>query len=87
MKFSTDDLFDYICGPVIDNRMGERRWSEMHEIVFQADDEKLYLVHWDQGLTEYQEHDWPDADRDGFVECPEVEVYEEMIPVKKWRKV
>jgi len=70
------------------------RWTEHFRIVFRADDDKLYLVDYDEGLTEYQElygeDHYPEARRDGddyVVDCPEVTLYEEMIPVTKWRKI
>lgn len=62
----------------------------MYEIVFKADDGKHYLVYEDKGLTEYQENEFPGLkfDDDGeYVDCPEVELYEEMVSVTKWRKV
>jgi len=75
---------------------GARRWSETFECVFLADDGKHYLIFVEEGLTENQDYSgyeqYPDSDVDystyNFtVSCPEVELYEVMEPVTKWRKV
>lgn len=68
------------------------RWSETFDIVFRADDEKLYHVVYEEGLTEYQ--DYTGVQRYPFcnysertVTCHEVEIYEELRPVTMFRKV
>lgn len=77
-------------------RVDSGRWSEYFDVVFRADDGKLYFVRTEEGLTEiqmdamYREDHYPDAERNGgdyFVKCPQVELYQEMVPVTKWRKV
>jgi len=94
--FTVDELEDLEVGYVneLKESVDSGRWTEHFEIVFKADDDKLYLVSYDEGLTEMQEmwgeDSYPEARREGddyIVECPEVEIYEEMVPVKKWRKL
>lgn len=66
------------------------RWYEYHDVVFKADDGKLYYAAVQHGLTEYQEcygeESYPSM-VNGNLECPEVELYEEETPVMRWRKV
>lgn len=94
--FTIDELDDFTTADeVLDNEVGSGRWSTHHEIVFRADDDKLYVVCTEEGATEYQDYSgsdrYPDyvyvEDGDDFVECDQVEVYEELVPAKKWRKV
>lgn len=47
---------------VYEEGQGPRRWSEEYEIVFRdPEDNRLYRVYQDRGLTESHESDWPDA--------------------------
>lgn len=92
MRFTIEELNDYLDDPVIEERHGKRRWSEAVTCVFKADDGKHYKVDYEEGNTEYQEYygedRYPDSYReDGyvFVDCPEVELYEELVPVVKYR--
>lgn len=70
---------------------GSRRWSEGMTYAFRApDDKKLWRVGCDKGLTEYQHDEWEDTfEKDGtkMIRATEVEIYEEMVPVKKIRAV
>lgn len=75
------------------------RWSEYFTVVFQFDgDQKFYLVHTEEGLTENQQDGmdrndhYSDARRNPetgeyFVTCPEVELYTETVEVTKFRKL
>lgn len=71
------------------------RWNVYSDVVFRAEDDgKLYVVNYCEGLTEYQEtygsECFPDSvcrDGEWFVECFEVELYDEMVTVKNWRVV
>src|SRR5690606_28597587 len=96
--FTVDELEDLevVYANELKEGLGARRWSETFAVVFQDDhDDKFYLVYVEEGLTENQElygaERYPDAYRVGanhwVVDCPEVELYQEMISVTKWRKV
>lgn len=84
-----EEDYQVLANHLYEEGMGMQRWSETFLYVFKADDEKLYQVYYERGATEYQDSEWPDAEKnsDGemAVRCPEVEVYEEMVPVKKVR--
>lgn len=74
-------------------RVDSGRWSEYFTVVFEYEG-KHYLVHTEEGLTEMQmdgmstEDHYPDHSyTEQTVECPEVELYTEQVPVTKWRKV
>jgi hypothetical protein len=92
-KFTIDELDDFTDDVRLLESHGKNRWSEHSTIVFTADDSKFYVVDIEEGLTEYQDYSgsdrYPDAvhvpDGDDFVECLEVEIYEEMVPQRKWR--
>jgi hypothetical protein len=56
---------------------GRSRWANNMVTVFKRlSDGKLFLMHWRQGATEYQEHDMP-------TEAVEAEAYE--VSVTKYR--
>ena len=68
------------------------RWNVHSNVVFRADDDKLYLIQVSEGLTEYHEtygpEKYPEMNwQTHEIELPEVEIYEVMLPVKKWRTV
>lgn len=73
----------------------DTRWNRYFENVFEADDGKLYKVLVCEGLTENQETYGAEVfpgleygeDKVWRVTLPEVEIYEEMVPVKKCREV
>ncbi len=92
--FTIDELeeLEVMWDNVLKEGHGARRWSESFDVVFLADDGKHYLVTVEEGLTEnqdyYGEERYPDRDYETkTVECPEVELYTEQVPVTKWRKV
>ncbi|RTL65880.1 MAG: hypothetical protein EKK42_20250 [Pseudonocardiaceae bacterium] len=95
--FTVDELeeFGAECEGEYRRSIDSGRWYEYFETVFRAgDDGKLYLVYTKEGLTEYQECSGADVFTDAelindewVVECPEVEIFEEVQPVTKWRKV
>lgn len=73
---------------------GSGRWSEHFDVVFRDEsDGKLFVIALEEGLTEMQDYygsdRYPDSHRqdDGtyVVDCDEVELYEELVPVTKWR--
>lgn len=66
--FSEEEVEDLVfSNDVVDvESMGSRRWVEGMISVVRADDDKLYRIAWDRGLTEYQENYYPEGD------CPEV---------------
>lgn len=88
--FTVDELEEVGYVNEIKESVDSGRWTEYFQIVFRADDNKLYLVDYEEGLTEYQdlygEDRFPDS-LGGEVPCTEVDIYEEMVPVKKWKRV
>jgi hypothetical protein len=73
---------------------GKGRWSELFDIVFEAEDGRYYHVLYEEGLTENQDYTgherFPEARHSEYgwtVKCPEVELYETMRPVTLFRKV
>lgn len=84
--FSTSDLDHFLLvASVFEESRGRGRNSEQFDIVFQADDDKLYHV------VIAVPHDlgpfWYPAAYDNAVECPEVELYTTWRPVVRFRKV
>lgn len=70
---------------VQDELFDTNRWSEIHRLIFVApDDDKMYRVEYQTGLTELQDHRaWDDEDPnveiDGMVEGVQVEPYERVV--------
>lgn len=64
--------------------LGSGRWHEHKEGVFEHGGSS-YLVRWNEGLTEYQEHEfeWDYAPSKEIFSFQEAEQYE--VIVKKWR--
>jgi hypothetical protein len=93
--FTIDELEEVSYENVFKDGRGKRRWSETFDIVFLADDDLHYHVLVEEGHTEDQ--DYYGSDRfpecrlsdDGYmvVDCPEVEIYQTMLPVTKFRKI
>lgn len=92
--FTVEELDEYLLDPVLDIHVDSGRWSEHHEVVFMANDTKLFVVNTEVGLTEMQDYSgyerYPDYEygadgSTGVVECTEVEIYEEPVIVRKWR--
>jgi hypothetical protein len=95
--FTIEELDGYLDDPVLDINAGSGRWSEHHEVVFLADDNKLYVAATEVGLTEMQDYygseQFPEhyhrKSDDGItevvVDCDEVEIYEEPVIIRKWR--
>lgn len=91
--FTIDELDDFVANNArLIESVNRGRWSEHLEYVFAADDGKFYVVDVEEGLTEYQDYygedRYPDCKKlfdDWVVECAEVEIYEEMVPQRKWR--
>jgi hypothetical protein len=90
-EFTLEELEDlevnYIN--VIKKSHGKNRWSERFTVVFEFEG-KHYIVNTEEGNTE--EQDYSCAMRypgmwDNKVNCDEVDVYVEMVPVTKWRKI
>jgi hypothetical protein len=68
----------------IDREEGDnRRWSRGITSIVKADDEKIYAIYWEQGLTECQENEYFAG------EYPQVEkkTYEKTITVTEWVNV
>ena len=97
--FDVDLLMEWEIGFVHEwqDEGWETRWNKHQNTVFRAEDDgKLYQFVFRTGLTEMQEcygeerYEGADYDRDTktwVLTCPEVELYTEMQPVTKWRKV
>lgn len=93
--FTIDELDVFRWDSVLVEYEGKGRWSEHSTVVFKAEDDKLYVVALEEGLTEYQDYtgadrypDWHHNDaHEEVVTCSEVEIYEEMVPQRKWRAV
>lgn len=92
-NFTVEDLDEFTYNDVvIETNGGRSRWSELFDIVFRADDGKTYFCTVEVGNTEYQEYFGRDRYPkmpygDDTLECPEVEVYEKLVPVQAWKKV
>lgn len=95
MKTFTIDDLDYLTSECADLvlEIDSGRWSSYSEIVFTDEDSgKQFVVNIEEGLTEmqdyYKEQRYPYHRREGeeyVVDCEEVEIYEEMVPQRKWR--
>lgn len=91
--FTLEEIDEYSSDPVLDIHVDSGRWSEHHEIVFEADG-KLYEVDVEEGLTEMQDYygpqRYPRADLKGqnewTVPADEVEIYEVPVITRKWRR-
>ena len=79
-EFDEEDLREFmdICFEESIHGTDLDRWTRHITTICKLND-KYYAVEWEQGLTEYQE--------DYIEEQPyEVESYEEVVVIKKWRK-
>lgn len=78
------------CKYELKEEIYEGRWSRHSNVVFKADDGLHYVIEIEEGLTENQDYYgrevFPDLIGD-TVSLPIVELYTEMAPVKKWRRV
>lgn len=81
MKFPKQKLLDMLDDAKFleDNIVDTSRWSIHHEVVFEHEG-KFYRSSYSVGATEYQdETPWEnDADKDGNIECPEVQRVEKV---------
>lgn len=68
----------------------DRRWSRYVNVYVQFPDGRIFKWFYDQGLTEYQENDYPweskKPDGTWYDEPVEVEMYTETITVTKFRE-
>lgn len=85
MKFTRDFLINELDLPyaAIENTIvDQRRWSTVHEIIFEHDG-KFYQTHYSEGSTEMQdERPWQ---YDKEVECTEVRKVQKLVEV--WEPV
>lgn len=86
VKFSKDYLKNELDLPyentIVDKIIDTKRWSVIHEIVFE-DKGKFYLTTYSEGATECQDEEpWEYEDE---IDCTEVELRE--VKVRKWMPV
>lgn len=81
MKFTSEEVEEYVCEHDIETKYGEnRRWSRSASTIVERDG-KFYRLVWENGLTEEQPNEYEEQ------EAVEVKQIEEIVTIKKWVKV